>query len=101
MASRIYKVDQNKKLKSESTSGKATVDEENYIVWENNETQNILVSNSVRFKAYDIKYNVHIKIKNNKTLIIVENVFGGIMVYLKKSLIHQLADLKTKIIPLL
>ena len=64
-----------KKLKSESTSGKSTVDEENYIVWENNETQNILVSNSLRFKAYDIKYNVHIKIKNNKTMIIVKNVF--------------------------
>jgi hypothetical protein len=64
-----------KKLKAESSSGESSTGDEDYITWNSENHTNILTSNKVRFKAYVIKYNVQIKIRNNKALIVVKNVF--------------------------
>lgn len=64
-----------KKLKAESKSGESSSGEEDFIHWNSDDCSNLMTSNNVRFKIYNIKYNVHIKIKDNKALIVVKNVF--------------------------
>lgn len=70
---RTSKID---KLKAESSSGESISGDEDYITWEVDGESNLLISNTVKYsKDVLIKYNVQIKIKDNKCLIVVKNVF--------------------------
>ena len=70
---RTSKID---KLKAESSSGESISGDEDFINWNVEGESNLLISNKVKYsKDVLIKYNVQVKIKDNKCLIIVKNVF--------------------------
>lgn len=71
--SRTDKID---KLKAESSSGESISGDEDFIHWNTDNESNVLISNKVKYsKDVLIKYNVQVKVKENKALIIVKNVF--------------------------
>lgn len=70
---RTSKID---KLKAESSSGESISGDEDFISWDMGNESNLLISNKVKYsKDVLIKYNVQVKIKENKALIIVKNVY--------------------------